>query len=347
MVVLTNSVTRFKRCVQGEVQDVPPIWLLRQAGRYLPEYREVRARAGNFLDLCFTPELAAEVTLQPIRRFDFDAAIVFSDILIVPKAMGQTVRFELGEGPALEAVGRSGIGALSVDEAADRLSEIYETVRRVRSELDPEKSLIGFCGAPWTVATYMVGGRGSSDQAATRLFALRDPEAFSELMGKLVAVSADYLVQQARAGCDVLQIFESWAGNLDQDSFEKWIVAPNRDLVALVRERVPDVAIIGFARGAGPMIRMFSDQCGMDMIGLDHMMPLGFIESELPGGRAVQGNLDPLRVVAGGAQMRERARRICANFAGRPHVFNLGHGIQPETPPEHVAELVGTVRGHS
>jgi uroporphyrinogen decarboxylase len=331
--------------LRGRRQQHPPIWIMRQAGRYLPEYREVRGRAKDFLDLCYTPSLAAEVTLQPLKRFDLDAAIVFSDILVIPDALGQQVRFEPGEGPLLEPVTAQSIARLQPGMVLEALAPVLETLDRVRGALPPGKALIGFCGAPWTVATYMIGGRGSPDQAAARLFALREPEAFAALMDILVEASITYLVAQLRAGAEVVQIFESWAQNLDEVSFAACVIEPNRRIVAGVREAIPDAAIIGFPRGAAGMLGRYVEETGVDLVGLDHAMPVGFAAEVLAPGFGVQGNLDPLRLAAGGVQMERRAQAIIEAFAERPHVFNLGHGIIPETPLEHVSRLIDIVKG--
>ena len=330
--------------VLGERQKSPPIWIMRQAGRYLPEYRELRRQAGGFLKLCYTPELAAEVTLQPLARFDLDAAILFSDILVVPDALGQEVRFETGEGPVLEPVTPEGLGKLTGAHLLERLAPVLQAMSLVKEELPAEKTLIGFCGSPWTVATYMIGGRGSQDQAAARLFALREPVAFKALMELLVEASIEYLVAQFEAGADVVQLFESWAMNLDEGAFRERVIEPNRRIIEGVRKRVPEAPIIGFPRGAAGMLARYASETGVNVIGLDYSVPLGFAEGALPAELGVQGNLDPLRVVAGGAQMEERVREIVQAFAGRPHIFNLGHGIVPETPIDHVQRLIDTVR---
>jgi uroporphyrinogen decarboxylase len=331
--------------VLGERQERPPIWIMRQAGRYLPEYREIRTKAKNFLELCYTPDLATEVTLQPLRRFDLDAAILFSDILVIPDALGQAVRFEQGEGPVLDPVDVDSIAGLgSKRDPLDHLAPVLETVQRLRAALAPEKTLIGFCGSPWTVATYMIGGRGSPDQAAARLFALRHPEAFADLIDVLVQTSINYLVAQLKAGADVVQLFESWALNLDDDAFAARVIEPNRRIVAGVRARVPDAPIIGFPRGAAGNLARYATETGVNALGLDYATPLDFAGKHLPRPLPVQGNLDPLRLVAGGAQLDRRVDEIIAAFAGRPHIFNLGHGIVPETPIEHVARLVDRVK---
>ncbi|MET3927705.1 uroporphyrinogen decarboxylase [Devosia sp. 2618] len=330
--------------VLGQRQERPPIWIMRQAGRYLPEYREVRSHTKNFLELCYTPDLATEVTLQPLRRFDLDAAILFSDILVVPDALGQNVRFEQGEGPVLDPVSAQTIAALKPERALEHLAPVLETVRRLGAALAPEKTLIGFCGSPWTVATYMIGGRGSTDQAAARLFALRHPEAFEALIDILVATSVDYLVAQFEAGADVVQLFESWALNLDDVAFEERVIGPNRRIVEGVRARVPNAPIIGFPRGAAGNLARYAARTGVNALGLDYATPLDFAVKHLPNTLPVQGNLDPLRLVAGGDQLDARVDSIIEAFSDRPHIFNLGHGIVPETPIEHVARLVDRVK---
>ena len=330
--------------VLGERQERPPVWIMRQAGRYLPEYRELRAKVGGFLELCYTPELAAEVTLQPLRRFPLDAAILFSDILVIPDALGQSVRFAAGEGPLLEPVTAETVGQLQPERALDHLAPVFETLRRVRAGLTPDKTLIGFCGSPWTVATYMIGGRGSPDQAAARLFALQHPEAFDALIDILVQTSIDYLLAQFAAGADVVQLFESWALNLDDAAFARQVIEPNRRIVEGVRARLPNAPIIGFPRGAAGNIAAYVAATGVNAVGLDYATPLEFAARHVPAGFTVQGNLDPLRLVAGGAQMEDRTRQIIAAFADRPHIFNLGHGIVPETPIAHVERLVDLVK---
>jgi len=330
--------------VLGQRQERPPIWIMRQAGRYLPEYRETRGKARNFLDLCYTPDLATEVSLQPLRRFPLDAAILFSDILVIPDALGQSVRFEAGEGPRLEPIGETGLGILKPERVIEHLSPVFETVRRLRAELPADKTLIGFCGSPWTVATYMIAGRGSTDQAAARLFALREPEAFETLIDMLVEASIDYLTAQFEAGADVVQLFESWALNLDEVSFRRYVIEPNRRIVEGVRARVPNAPFIGFPRGAAGMIVPYVKATGVNAVGIDYSTPLAFVTDNVPAHMPVQGNLDPLRLVAGGAQMEERARAIVAAFADRPHIFNLGHGIVPETSIAHVERLVDLVK---
>ncbi|CAN7473545.1 uroporphyrinogen decarboxylase [Devosia sp. LjRoot3] len=335
---------RLLATVLGERQDTPPMWIMRQAGRYLPEYRELRAKAGSFLDLCYNPDFATEVTLQPLRRFDLDAAILFSDILVIPDALGQKVRFEAGEGPMLEPLAVTDVDRLERGGALDHLAPVLETVQRLRAALAPEKTLIGFCGSPWTVATYMLNGRGSPDQWVARRFALEHPAAFSKLMDVLVETSIDYLVAQFEAGADVVQLFESWALNLDDAAFETQVIEPNRRIVEGVRAKVPGAPIIGFPRGAAGNLKRYAEKTGVNALGLDYATPLSFADEFLPKTLPVQGNLDPLRLVIGGKAMEERVIEIKAAFAKRPHIFNLGHGIVPETPISHVERLVELVK---
>ena len=332
--------------LRGTRQSRPPIWFMRQAGRYLPEYKKIRAEAADFLSLCYTPELAKEVTLQPVRRFDLDAAILFSDILVVPDALGQSVRFEEGKGPILDPLDDKGIEHLEAATVTEKLAPVLETVAGVRAALSPEKTLLGFCGAPWTVATYMIGGRGSTDQAAARTFALLHPKAFDKLISVLVEASIAYLVAQLKAGADAVQVFESWAQNLDEDMFRKLVIEPNRRIVAGVRKKIPDATLIGFPRGAGTNLVSFGERTGYNAIGIDHMVPLGFASTAFNANVPLQGNLDPLRLVAGGAQLDSRIDDIVSSFSDRPHVFNLGHGVVPETPIAHVEQMVARVRGN-
>ncbi len=337
--------SRLIRVLQGEQTDSPPLWLMRQAGRYLPEYREIRKQVGSFLDLCGTPELAAEVTLQPLRRFDLDAAIIFSDILVVPYALGQHVEFVKGEGPKLEPVtDGEAIAKLDRKDTEKVFAPVYEALRRVRAELPEEKALIGFCGAPWTVATYMVAGGGSKDQAEARALAYCDPEAFGALIDLLVDISAEYLIEQVKAGAQVLQIFDSWSGSLAEDEFARWSIQATKTLVAKVKEKAPDVPIIGFPKGAGPSAIPYARRTGIDAIGCDTSLPLRFIADNLQNLMPVQGNLDPVLLMAGGEHLDRRVKQILEVLGDRPFVFNLGHGILPETPPEHVSRLVSLVR---
>ena len=334
------------RTLKGEVPARPPIWLMRQAGRYLPEYRELRAKAAGFLDLCYRPDWACEITLQPIRRFGFDAAILFADILIVPDALGQKVAFEEGHGPRLDAAAPAELLAtLDRGKVQPKFALICETVERVRAGLGAETALIGFCGAPWTVATYMIAGQGTPDQKPARLAAYRDPEHFSQLLDLLADVSVDYLSAQIQAGAQAVQIFDSWASVLPDDQLQRWCIQPVARMLSALRERHPGVPVIGFPRGVGGAnAQSFLAATGVDAIGCDTAMPLADMRA-LAAKAAVQGNLDPLLLVAGGPLLESRIADIVRSLAGVPHVFNLGHGIVPETPIEHVARLVELVRG--
>jgi uroporphyrinogen decarboxylase len=316
---------------------------MRQAGRYLPEYRKLRGQMASFLDLCLDPKLAAEVTLQPLRRFDLDAAIVFSDILMVPYALGQKVEFVEGEGPRLDPV-RSETALAKLNLAAARFAPVYETLERVRGELPAGVPVIGFCGAPWTVATYMVESRGSKNQVEARLWAYRDPASFQRLIDLLVEVSTDYLLGQVKAGAGVLQIFDSWAGSLPEDGFRRWCITPTRAIVRKLKAAAPDVPVIGFPRGSGVLAEAYAKETGIDAIGCDTSLPLAWIAERLQSQVPVQGNLDPVLLLAGGAALDRRVAEILAALAAGPFVFNLGHGILPETPPEHVTRLVGLVK---
>jgi len=346
MNVVAEPPNKLLRTLAGAAQTPPPIWLMRQAGRYLPEYRQIRATAPSFLDFCYSPKLATEATLQPIRRFGFDAAIVFSDILVVPDALGQKVSFESGEGPRLTPIkSRADLAALRESIDLARLAPVFETLDRVRANLPGDVALIGFCGAPWTVASYMIAGQGTSDQAPARLFAYRHQALFQDLITLLVDASADYLVAQLQAGAQALQIFDSWAGVLPVAEFERWCLAPLRTLVAKVRAKAPDAPIIAFPRGAGASLARFAPFEGVAAIGLDTAVAPDWAAATLPPTLALQGNLDPLALLAGGDSLDEGVDRILAGFAGRPHIFNLGHGILPETPIGHVERLVERVRG--
>ncbi len=335
----------FLKALRGEPTEHPPIWLMRQAGRYLPEYREVRSNVKNFLDLCYSPELAIEVTLQPIRRFGFDASILFSDILVVPDALGQSVKFVEGEGPRLTPLENAeDLARLSADRTGPTYARVCETVSGLRAALPASTTLIGFCGAPYTVATYMVGGKGSPDQALTRLAAYRDPAFFTALIDLLVETSTDYLSQQVAAGAEVLQIFDSWAGNLPESEFERWVIAPTRKLVGNLKARFPDVPIIGFPRGVGPLYEKFIRATGVDAVSCDTSLPLDFVRDSLQKHVPVQGNLDPLLLVSGGQALTDRVEETLDTLGNRNFIFNLGHGIVPQTPPDHVAQLVDQVK---
>lgn len=320
--------------------------MMRQAGRYLPEYRALREKAGGFLDLCFNPELAAEVTLQPVKRFGFDAAILFSDILVVPLALGRKVEFLAGEGPKLEPlIDAAGLKTLrgGINQAV--VGKVYETVRRVRASLDEKTTLIGFCGAPWTVATYMVAGEGTPDQAPARMFAYRDPETFAQLIDRLAEASIDYLVGQLQAGAECVQVFDTWAGVLSQGEFDRWCVAPTKKIVDGVRVKVPGAKIIGFPRGVGSKLWRYVKDTGVDAVGLDWMQGLIYARDHIQTLKPVQGNVDPLALLAGGAALDREVDAVMQALAGGPFIFNLGHGILPETPIAHVEQMLKRVRG--
>ena len=334
------------RVLAGGRERVPPVWMMRQAGRYLPEYRALRARAGSFLGLCFNPEWAAEVTLQPVRRFGFDAAILFSDILVIPHALGQSVRFVEGEGPRLDPLAdAAALDRIRREIDLAILAPIYETVRRTKSQLPAGAALIGFCGAPWTVATYMVAGRGTPDQAPARTLAAREPEAFGRLIDTLVEASAQYLIAQMKAGADCLQIFDTWAGVLAPEDFERWCVAPTRRLVARVREAAPGTKIIGFPRGAGTKIPRYVDATGVDAVSLETAIDRRFARAQIQSRVPVQGNLDPQILLSGGEALDRAVDEVLAAFSAGPFIFNLGHGILPPTPIAHVERMLARVRG--
>ncbi|CAN7693458.1 uroporphyrinogen decarboxylase [Bosea sp. LjRoot9] len=341
----THSKPVFLRALDGETLVTPPLWLMRQAGRYLPEYRELRAKAGSFLALCYNPEMAAEVTLQPIRRFGFDAAILFSDILVVPQALGQALWFAEGEGPRLEPVAdEERLRAIDGQADQDKLAPIIETVRRVRAALPRETALIGFCGAPWTVATYMVAGRGTPDQGPAKELFMRDPDLFQRLIDRIVVSSIDYLNAQIEAGVDAVQIFDSWAGSLGPAEFERWCIAPTKRIVEGVRARHPQTRIIGFPRGAGALIPGYVTATGVDVAGLETDIDRDFARDAIQSLVPVQGHLDPLILRAGGPELEREVAAIRSAFGARPFVFNLGHGILPDTPIAHVERLIAAVR---
>ena len=331
--------------LRGERRDPPPLWMMRQAGRYLPEYRQLRQDKGSFLDLVYDSDAAAEVTLQPLLRFPrLDAAILFSDILIVPFAIGQNLTFVTGEGPRLTPP----LMAADLDDLTPylaRLEPVYETVRKVKAVLEPGKALIGFAGSPWTVATYMVAGQGSRDQSEARRLAYAEPVRFGELVARIEKVTLDYLVGQVEAGAEALQLFDSWAGSLSPAQFEQWVIAPTARLVAALKERHPDVPVIGFPKGAGGKLGGYARETGISALGLDETVDPAWAAQQLPDDLPVQGNLDPLALLAGGGQLDQATRRILDAFAGRPHIFNLGHGILPDTPVAHVEQLIALVKG--
>jgi uroporphyrinogen decarboxylase len=330
--------------LNGEKRDRPPVWLMRQAGRYLPEYRALRAEKGGFLALATDPDAAAEVTVQPIRRFAFDGAILFSDILMVPWALGQDLSFGAGEGPRLEpALVDHALAALHA--APTRLEPVYETVRRVAPQLSADTTFLGFAGSPWTVATYMVAGQGSRDQEATRRFAYADPAAFQAIVDAIVTTTIDYLARQIEAGVEAVQLFDSWAGSLSPEQFERWVIAPNRAIVDGVRARCPGTPVIGFPKGAGGKLPAYAAGVAPDAIGLDETVDPLWADAVLPAGLPVQGNLDPLALLTGGDALDRGIGRVLDAFRERPHVFNLGHGIGQHTPIAHVERLLARVRG--
>jgi uroporphyrinogen decarboxylase len=330
--------------LKGARLDRPPVWLMRQAGRYLPEYRDLRARKGGFLELVNDSDAAAEVTLQPIRRFGFDGAILFSDILVVPHALGQDLWFEEGEGPRLapKLVDHALAG---LKTAPERLSSIYDTVAKVRALLPAQTTLLGFAGSPWTVATYMIAGQGSKEQGETRRYAYRDPAAFAAIIDAIVDMTVDYLARQIEAGADAVQLFDSWAGSLSPAQFDDWVIAPTLRIVECLRERHPDTPIIGFPKGAGGKLIAYARATQVDALGLDETVDPHWANAQLPEGLPVQGNLDPLALIAGGAALEQAVASILDALGGRPHIFNLGHGILPDTPITHVEALLKQVRG--
>jgi uroporphyrinogen decarboxylase len=329
--------------LRGNIETIPPVWLMRQAGRYLPEYRALRTEKGGFLELVYDSDAACEVTIQPIRRFGFDGSILFSDILIIPYAMGQKLWFETGEGPRLAPrLAEDSLSNLIPD--LSRLEPIYDTVAKVRAALPAETTLLGFAGSPWTIATYMVNGQGSKDQSETRRMAYLETERFGELIEAIVTITVQYLSGQIKAGADAVQLFDSWAGSLSPAQFERWVVAPNAAIVAGVKALHPDTPIIGFPKGAGGKLAAYAEQTGVDAIGIDETVDPVWAHNVLPDGMPVQGNLDPLVLIAGGDALVEAVAAIKSAFAGRPHIFNLGHGIQQDTPIEHVEKLLTLVR---
>jgi len=334
------------RVMRGEVLDVPPVWLMRQAGRYLPEYLDVRAQAGSFLELCYTPELAEEVTLQPIRRFGFDAAIVFADILLVAQALGLDLWFVEGEGPRLAWPGGE-IDPNQLKPVAEidvTLGPVYETVARLKHSLPAETALIGFAGAPWTVATYMIAGRGTPDQTPARRMMYERPEAFTALIDRIVEATVHYLSAQIEAGAEVIKLFDSWAGVLSEAQFTACSVDPVRRITAALKAMHPDVPVIGFPRGAGAKYQTFADRAAVDCVALDAQVPLEWARKAMPR-MPLQGNLDPMLMVVGGDTLRRGAEDVLAEMRDHPHIFNLGHGITPDADPAHVETLLKVIRG--
>ena len=329
--------------LNGQPSEKLPVWLMRQAGRYLPEYRALRSDKGGFLELVYDHEAAAEVTLQPIRRFGFDGAILFSDILIVPYALGQNLWFEAGEGPRLAPPLVDGVWQ-GLKAAKQHFEGIYRTVALVRSQLSPETTLLGFAGSPWTIATYMVAGQGSKDHHAARSLAWSDPGAFASLIGAIEEATFEYLLGQIDAGAEAIQLFDSWAGSLSPTQFERWVINPNARLVARLHAARPGIPIIGFPKGAGDKLPAYARETGVDALGVDETIDPRWINRELPAGMPVQGNLDPMLLLAGGPALASEVQSIRAAFAGRPHVFNLGHGIDKGTPIAHVEQLLALLR---
>lgn len=335
---------RFLKALKKQELDRPPFWLMRQAGRYLPEYKETRATAGSFLDLCYNPKLAEEVTLQPLRRYNFDAAILFADILLIPNALGQPLAYKEGEGPVLDPV-RSAkeLTSLSLDKIHEVLNPVYETVNRLSKSLPDHCALIGFAGAPWTVATYMVEGRGSKDYVEIKKWIYSDPEGFQKLMDILVYSTTEYLLKQVEAGAEAIQIFDTWAGVLPDAEFKKWVIEPTKQIIEALRRSYPDLPVIGFPKGVGGNLIDFVKATGVDAVSLDTATPLSWAAKEIQPHVVVQGNLDPISVVIGGQAMVDRIHQILETLSGGPHIFNLGHGIIPQTPPENVALLAETI----
>lgn len=335
----------FLEALSGHIQTPPPVWFMRQAGRYLPEYRDVRTRAGGFLDLCYSPQLASEVTLQPIRRFGFDAAILFADILIVPHALGQRVWFTEGEGPKLEPIrDRAGLTQLAISRLGPAVAPILETVTRARQQLPARCALIGFAGAPWTVATYVVEGGSSRSFETLRRLTYQDPSFVDGLFEILIEASVEYLSAQIGAGAEAIQLFDTWAGVLPAADLERWCITPTRRIVEQLRRRHPGVPIIGFPRGIGPSLVCYVERTGVAAVSIDSGMPIEWVAREIQPLATVQGNLDPILLQVGGPRMIDEVRRIVDVLGRGPFVFNLGHGILPTTPPEHVAQVLETLR---
>ena len=333
------------RVLDGERFEVPPIWLMRQAGRYLPEYREVRSKVKNFLDLCYDPDLATEVTLQPIRRFGLDGAILFSDILVIPDAMGQSVSFETGKGPVMEPLRcASDIERLGEEGVMQHLAPVIETVRRVRRELPEDVALLGFCGAPWTVATYMIAGRGTSDQAPARLMSYREENLFGKLIDKIVRASGEYLLAQLEAGADAVQIFDTWAGVLTEEQFRRWVIEPTKRIVKHVRKAKPDARIIGFPKGSMFYAKEFISETGVDGIGIDWTTPRRWARDHLQEYVAIQGNIDPLLMIVGGKELDRSIDDLVHTLGGGRLIVNLGHGITPDAEIRNVERLIERVR---
>lgn len=341
----SSSPKRFLKALNKEKLDRPPFWLMRQAGRYLPEYRQTRADAGSFLDLCYNPALAEKVTLQPLRRYDMDAAILFADILLIPDALGQPLAYKEGEGPVLEPV-RSAkeVSKLNFDNLHNRLNPVYETVNRLSGSIPSHCALIGFAGSPWTVATYMVEGKGSKDYVETKKWAYSDPDGFDQLIDLLVQATIEYLLKQISAGAEAVQLFDTWAGVLPDDKFDRWVIQPTAKIIKAIRAVHPNFPVIGFPKGVGGNILDFVEKTDVTAVSLDTSASLSWAAKNIQPHAVVQGNLDPILLVAGGSAMVDRIHHILETLSGGPHIFNLGHGIIPQTPPENVALLAETVR---
>ena len=344
-VSLSQPINPLLRVLNGETLTPPPFWLMRQAGRYLPEYRTLREKARDFLEFCYTPALAVEATLQPLRRFDMDAAILFSDILVVPHALGQSVSFQEGKGPVLEAVrDLDGLRRLNSGRLQEVLNPVYEAVAALKRALPDKTALIGFAGAPWTLATYMVEGRGGTDHGHTKSWAYQDPEGFGELIGLLTAAVSTHLSRQIESGAEVVQLFDSWAGVLAETQFRRWVIEPTAEIVRHLKDKHPKTRVIGFPRGAGALYREYAEATDVDAIAIDGTVPAAWAADALQRGRAVQGNLDNLALVNGGETLANETHRILGALGGGPFIFNLGHGVLPGTPPENVARLASLIR---
>ena len=343
-----DSVTPAKllNVLNGNRENPVPVWMMRQAGRHLPEYLELRSRARDFLDFCYSPSLAAEATLQPIARYDMDGAILFADILLVLDALGLKVEFQKGIGPIVETVNaKRPLKAADPQKAVQRLSPVFETVERVRGRLASDKTLIGFCGSPWTVALYAIEGRGGTDKSSARIWAYQHADALQQLLDTIIDISAHYLAGQVSAGANALMLFESWAEGLPDSVFQKLVVEPNQKLIRKVRALGVEVPIIGFPRGAGTVLPTFFNEVEVNAVGLDTAISPAFVKESIPNTLAVQGHLDPLLIVAGGAEMERRVIELLEAYQDRPHIFNLGHGIRPETPIKNVERVVELIRG--
>ncbi len=334
--------------LQGHATARPPVWLMRQAGRYLPEYRALRANAKNFIAFCLNPELATEVTIQPVRRFGMDAAILFADILLVPHALGQSVAFVENEGPKLEPIrNAAALAQLSDARLDETLSPVMQTIKGVRAALPDNVTLIGFAGAPWTVATYMIEGQGGTDYERTRAMAWSEPELFAAIIDRIVTATISYLTSQIEAGAEALQLFDSWAGAVPAPLFASAVIEPTKRIVKALKSKHPHIPIIGFPRAAGSHVAVYAAQTGVDAVGIDHMTDLAAASAVMPKGIAVQGNLDPILLLHGGAAMDREVRAIVDAMKGKPFIFNLGHGVMQPTPPDHVARLVALVKGEA